>query len=118
MAGGTAAECAAVCCCCPLTVMNMVVLVVYKVPTSLCRRVVKNHKKRPKALTGKGTIKKSLLHNGGRVSFDGVDNIVVVDHFEDALADGFEADVWDQFHGAGFWRSPSRREESVIVQNL
>ncbi|KAJ7948119.1 Pollen preferential protein [Quillaja saponaria] len=45
MAGGTAAECAAICCCCPCTVMNLLVLAVYKVPAGLCRKAIRRKKR-------------------------------------------------------------------------
>ncbi|XP_056686695.1 uncharacterized protein [Spinacia oleracea] len=46
MAGGTTAECAAVWCCCPCTLVNLLVLVVYKVPTSICKKALRMRKRR------------------------------------------------------------------------
>ncbi|KAF2322408.1 hypothetical protein GH714_014752 [Hevea brasiliensis] len=44
VAGGTAAECTAVCCCCPCTVMNILVLAIYKMPACICRRARERHR--------------------------------------------------------------------------
>ncbi|CAN1770150.1 hypothetical protein LINPERHAP1_LOCUS11523 [Linum perenne] len=45
VAGGAAAECAAVCCCCPCTLMNIVVMAIYKVPACLCRKAKKRRQR-------------------------------------------------------------------------
>ncbi|KAK3225281.1 hypothetical protein Dsin_005143 [Dipteronia sinensis] len=44
--GGTATECTVVCCCCPFTVMNLLVLAVYKVQAGLCKKAWRRQRKR------------------------------------------------------------------------
>ncbi|KAK3020144.1 hypothetical protein RJ639_003252 [Escallonia herrerae] len=46
VAGGTAAECAAVCFCCPCAVVNLLVLAVYRVPVGLCRKAWRRRKRK------------------------------------------------------------------------
>ena len=129
LAGGTAAECAAVCCCFPCALMNFLVLAVYKVPTGLCRKAWAKRKKRQRLAKMKGLlqqkrssgpggptreelevkwkrVKEAALEeekiNGGGVSADGGSG--TVDFLE-------EEEMWERFYGTGFWRSPSQREE-------
>ncbi|KAL6966687.1 hypothetical protein U1Q18_032473 [Sarracenia purpurea var. burkii] len=120
VAGGTAAECAAICCCVPFALMNLVVLAVYKVPTGMCQKAWKwkKEKKNRRWLINK---KKTLLQQptppaGANSRFDGWE----INGFgsdgdgvecEESTADGdFETEMWDRFRGTGFWRSPSQRE--------
>ena len=42
--GGTAAECAAICCRCPCSLVNLVILALYKVPACLCKKAWKRHR--------------------------------------------------------------------------
>lgn len=119
VAGGAAAECAAVFCCCPCSVMNLVILTVYKVPRGLCRKAwAKTVKKgRPK----KKKKKKGLLPGPTGLA-GGESNTTMVtigndDATDDKKSDGaesdgaaFEKEMWDRFYGAGFWRSPSHKE--------
>ncbi|KAJ4977990.1 hypothetical protein NE237_008770 [Protea cynaroides] len=53
VAGGTTAECAAVCCCCPCGLVNLLVLAMYKLPAGLCRKALKKKKEQ--------SVKKGLL---------------------------------------------------------
>lgn len=116
VAGGTAAECAAICCCCPCTLVNFLVLVAYRVPAGLCRRALR--KKRRQRL-----IKQGLMSPRGRklsVTFDEdfqVHPITLRDliemrplELEKEVAE-LEKEMFDRFYGAGFWRSPSQRSE-------
>ncbi|GFQ07771.1 hypothetical protein PHJA_002921100, partial [Phtheirospermum japonicum] len=54
VAGGTAAECAAVCCCCPCGLVDLLVLAVYKLPAGLCPEGAE--KKRPRRLVKMGLL--------------------------------------------------------------
>ncbi|PWA83441.1 2S globulin, Glycoside hydrolase, catalytic domain-containing protein [Artemisia annua] len=46
VAGGTTAECAAVCCCFPIGLVNLLVLAVYGVPAGLYRKALKKKRRR------------------------------------------------------------------------
>lgn len=126
VAGGTAAECAAVCCCCPCTVMNLVILAVYKVPAGLCRKAWNKNKRqrlarrKNKKTAGflqqgsasaaeAGPTREELTAEMNKLSLVETNN-VVGDGGKEAIDK--EKEMWDQFFGGGFWRSPSQREES------
>ncbi|KAJ0550859.1 hypothetical protein HanHA300_Chr07g0250651 [Helianthus annuus] len=115
LAGGTTAECAAVVCCFPCTVVNILVLAVYKVPAGLCRKALK--RKRRRRLLKNGL----LVQNSGdvsdgnksshRISIDAAEFVelfkvkpVVDDEFVE-----LENEMWEKFYGTGFWRSLSQR---------
>ncbi|XP_076881055.1 uncharacterized protein LOC143529065 [Bidens hawaiensis] len=103
VAGGTTAECAAVICCFPCTVVNIIVLAVYKVPAGLCRKALRKRRRR-----------RMLI--GGDVSVDGTEFAI---HPAELLAvkaltvdEEFvelENEMWETFYGTGFWRSLSQR---------
>ncbi|XP_057509907.1 uncharacterized protein LOC130792364 [Actinidia eriantha] len=108
VAGETAAECTAICCFFPCVVVKLVVLAAYKVPTGLCRRMMKKKKELlQQQQQSESSSKVGLNYESETEGSDG----------EDADGDGptpavdFEAGMWDRFYGAGFWRSPSQREE-------
>ncbi|KAF4371048.1 hypothetical protein CsatB_028424 [Cannabis sativa] len=127
LAGGTAAECAAVCCCFPCALMNLLVLAVYKVPAGLCRKAWAKRKKRqrlakmgllpqrpsgPSGLTRdeleaeikrvkEASLEQDKINGGG--SNQGATSTV----------DLLEEEMWERFYGAGFWRSPSQRENEL-----
>lgn len=119
MAGGATAECAAVCCCCPCGLVDLVVLTVYKVPAGLCRKALRRRRRRR-------LMKKGLLppkgHHRTRCQCGCDDTEIqihpVPDLDPDKLVMSLESDedvielereMWDQFYGGGFWRSPSQR---------
>ncbi|KAK3040185.1 hypothetical protein RJ639_028435 [Escallonia herrerae] len=97
VAGGAAAECAAVCCCCPCAVVNLLVLAVYRVPVGLCRKAWRR-KKRMVAREKKNSAAPKRYESDREIG--------------GAEADDLEEEegTWDRFYGAGFWRSPSDRE--------
>lgn len=121
VAGGTAANCAVVTCCCPCVMFECILLIVYKVPASIFRRIWR--KKRQKRLIKKkvGFLKEeeSGCSSVGEV-YDKryVDEVSDVDlkEFEmikvsiDGSAVELDKKMWDRFHNTGFWRSPSQRE--------
>lgn len=134
VAGGTTAECAAVCCCCPFAFMNLLVLAVYGVPAGLFRKAMRKRRRRR-------LLKKGLLFQGGdvadgdlsshdRSSYDGGELLIhhairydVAELLIDSPAERFmmkpmefdsdvielENEMWDKFYGTGFWRSISQR---------
>ncbi|PNT32641.1 hypothetical protein POPTR_006G200100v4 [Populus trichocarpa] len=121
LAGGTTAECAAICCCCPCGLVNLLVLTMYKVPVGICRRALR--RKRRKKL-----IKKGLLPPRTRscsCDYDGTElQIHPMACVEDSLREfdeeaalkeeeamvKLEKEMWETFCGTGFWRSSSQRE--------
>lgn len=123
VAGGTTAECAAVCCCCPCSVINLLVLAMYKVPAGLCRKALRRKRRRR-------LMKKGLLIQGGsshqRSSCDGAEFLihpaVAAAAAESLMMKPMETDkdvmelereMWERFYGTGFWRSPSQRADDV-----
>lgn len=118
-AGGATAECAAVCCCCPLGMMHLLILVTYKVPTGLYKKALRKHKKK-KLLKRK---KKNLLDEDQRTKMQnksGPDGNIDDDESSNGQDDigvavidavDLDAEMWDRFYGAGFWRSFSQRED-------
>uniref|UniRef100_A0A0E0MPQ5 Uncharacterized protein n=1 Tax=Oryza punctata TaxID=4537 RepID=A0A0E0MPQ5_ORYPU len=118
VAGGTAAGCAAVCCCFPFAVVELVVLAAVRVPAALCRRAVRGGRRRrihaanrkemgellaldvasPRSLAAAATKAKSA-----EADFPAM---TAAEHLVD-----MEKEVWASFYGAGFWRSPSQRED-------
>ncbi|XAR69843.1 hypothetical protein NMG60_11001579 [Bertholletia excelsa] len=117
VAGGTMAECAVIGCCCPCTVVDLLVLTVYKLPAGICRRALRRRRRRK-------LLEKGLLPQRSCRCDCGCDDTEVQIHpfsgYDSPAADKslqFDSDVilqleretWTRFHGAGFWRSPSQR---------
>ncbi|KAK2999884.1 hypothetical protein RJ639_023314 [Escallonia herrerae] len=118
VAGGTTAECAAVCCCCPCGIVNLLVLAVYKLPAGLCRRALRRKRRRR-------LMKKGLLQQGGSshqsrcgcddtemqihpVSMPAADKLLKSPESDKDVME-LEKEMWERFYGTGFWRSPSQR---------
>ncbi|XP_059429065.1 uncharacterized protein LOC132162863 [Corylus avellana] len=134
VAGGTAAECAAICCCCPCSVMNLLILAVYKVPAGLCRKAWKQKKRqrliKKKKPSKQMTMTTGLLSHrpGSAVAVSTLAEFGAAemmkrpsgdeDKEDDEKGDGateavdLEKEMRDRFFGGGFWRSPSQRETS------
>jgi len=127
VAGGTAAECAAVCCCFPCAVVELVVLAAVRVPAALCRRALRARARRRRASRAAAAKKKEMA---GLLASDAASSLTAAaakDSNGDALDFCYwpagaaaarrdelaeaEAAVWASFQGAGFWRSPSQCEE-------
>ncbi|XP_023767970.1 uncharacterized protein LOC111916539 [Lactuca sativa] len=128
VAGGTTAECAAVCCCCPFAFMNLLVLAVYGVPAGLFRKALR--KKRRRRLLKKGLLVQGVDVDGDRSSSDAGELLIhhsisynVTELLIDSPEERFmmkpmvfdsevielENEMWDKFYGTGFWRSISQR---------
>lgn len=120
VAGGTAAECTAVCCCCPCSVMELLVLALYKVPTGLCKKAWRRRKrqrlmkKNPRLLLGtaeggptREEVEAELDRMVGKGGPDGGD-----EDNNNGCTETVEMDneMWKRFYGTGFWRSPSQGE--------
>ncbi|XP_022153857.1 uncharacterized protein LOC111021273 [Momordica charantia] len=102
VAGGTAAECAAICCCFPCTLMNLLILTVYKLPVGLCKKVWNKKLAKRRRIAKKN---KALLQH--RPPAD--------DTFPPSCLSSEDVELeekimWDRFYGTGFWRTPSQRE--------
>ena len=127
--GGTAAECVAVCCCFPCGLANFLLLTMYKLPTGLCRKILRNRRRRrvikerslqPKRrncscgccddVNGLVRIYPMCLNDASdikRLQYSSEES-VVDDNDKEAIA--LEKEMWERFYSAGFWRSSSRRE--------
>lgn len=112
--GGTTAECAAVCCCCPCGLVNLLILVVYKVPAGLCRKALR---KRRRKMVKKGLLpdRKCGCGEMEMVEYHGqppaVGPFTAVNSAEsDKDVAELEKEMWDRFYSAGFWRSLSQKE--------
>ncbi|XVE59701.1 hypothetical protein DITRI_Ditri05aG0067300 [Diplodiscus trichospermus] len=115
--GGTAAECTAVFCCCPLSVVDLLVLGLYKVPRGLCKKAWRKRKRQR-------LMRKTQIWLGPakgtptRADFEAEMERIVGkgaggdDDKDDecTAAVDLEKEMWDRFYGTGFWRSPSQRE--------
>ncbi|KAJ9189115.1 hypothetical protein P3X46_000446 [Hevea brasiliensis] len=120
VAGGTAAECVAVCCCCPCTLMNLLVLAIFKMPVCLCRKARKRHrsskiKQQPLLVNAvsnglcreelerevQAVVEKQKEVGGGDDDDDDADG--------ETEAVDLEKEMWDRFYATGFWRSTSQR---------
>ncbi|XP_052199515.1 uncharacterized protein LOC127806331 [Diospyros lotus] len=126
VAGGTAAECAAVCCCCPCGLVNLLVLTVYRLPAGLCRRALQRKRQRqlmkrghtlpPRRRCECGCDDTELqIHPvaGGCCSMSPSAEMAVKALQMDQDVIRLEKEMWDQFYGTGFWRSPSQRSDII-----
>lgn len=121
IAGGVAADCAAVCCCCPCTVMNILVLAVVRLPAGLCKRAIRRRKRHRLQKMKNGMYSQQQIIYGGNSPMTLEEHLseeMKEDGGDDAAEkwDGgseaarWEKEMWAQFHGTGFWRSPSQRQ--------
>ncbi|GAB4834123.1 hypothetical protein Ancab_032386 [Ancistrocladus abbreviatus] len=137
VAGGTLAECTAICCCCPCGLVTLLVLAVYKVPAGLCRKILRTRRRRRLIKKGlmpleSNPVSSRLQRCGGLCgcdetelhihpvaaaamaleAFPDMDEVFVVGRevaMEKELVE-LEKQMWDRFYGTGFWRSLSQRE--------
>ncbi|XP_020549664.1 uncharacterized protein LOC105161694 [Sesamum indicum] len=116
VAGGTAAECAAVCCCCPCGLVDLLVLAVYKVPAGLCRKALR--KKRRRKLMKMGVLPRRNCHcDEHEVEIHPVTApLSMVSSLEsgpdtDKEVIELDKEMLEKFFSGGFWRSSSRRNE-------
>ncbi|XP_019453805.1 PREDICTED: uncharacterized protein LOC109355230 isoform X2 [Lupinus angustifolius] len=111
MAGGTAAECAAVCCCCPCAMVHFAVLALYTVPKGLLKKaVMKKRSKRQRSLEESTNKNKNKNKNNNVVVFVGPTLLEEYMAKEVTEAVALENEMWTRFAGTGFWRSESQRE--------
>lgn len=119
VAGGTTAECAAICCCCPCGLLNLLILAVYKLPAGLCKKALKKKKGQRAKKTGLLLQRRSSACGGDEtekqvhpvaVDMLPIDKLEKPDSTAKEVSD-LEKEMWERFHSTGFWRSPSQREE-------
>ncbi|KAG6473156.1 uncharacterized protein LOC122028009 [Zingiber officinale] len=114
VAGGTAADCVAVCCCFPCAAVDVVVLTAVRLPAGICRKVMRARKARMRKLRDA-----RLLGKKTDDETSPADSEEESECEEVAAAAGLtpvemaevEMEMSARFHGAGFWRSPSQKEE-------
>ncbi|XP_074313779.1 uncharacterized protein LOC141648971 [Silene latifolia] len=129
VAGGTAAECAAVWCCGPCTLVNLLVLAVYKLPAGICRKTLRKHKRRRMIKKGLLPLTSSApssqrglcecswdadefhLELGSVPEGQEVAYVVMGGNKMDKDIMELEKEMWNKFHTTGFWRSTSQREQ-------
>ncbi|XP_010917914.1 uncharacterized protein [Elaeis guineensis] len=123
-AGATAAECAAICCCCPCGILNLVVVATLKLPAGLLRRALSRRRKRGVSVGAarkKAGPKVGAMDDDDDFSIHG-GHLLLLARGDDAWPSRspspelseLEKEMWALFYSAGFWRSPSQREEVVI----
>ncbi|CAL0316908.1 unnamed protein product [Lupinus luteus] len=135
--GGTAA----VCCCCPAVVANVMILAIYKVPKSLCRRAIeknKKHKQKRHHNHSSTDAKEGLVQEKrsckcrccddisirGYSTCDNGDDIAnarsqnVVEQEEEKEVMELEKEMWARFSTTGFWRSPSRNDSTFSPEPI
>lgn len=120
VAGGKAAECAAVVCCCPCSLVNLLILAVVKLPVGLFRRAMRRRKRKMKRKIKK---KASLLGVDSNAAGQDIKTSSFSKAAEppmpwpakspSAEVSEMEAKMWLEFSGTGFWRSPSQRELEI-----
>lgn len=119
VAGGTTAECAAVCCCCPCIVLNFLVLAVYKVPAGLCRRALRTKRRHRLKKNGMLPARRGRFAGGeemdvhtlavGKSLYSSESKAQKSDETERKVME-LEKEMWEIFYSTGFWRSPSQRD--------
>jgi len=116
LAGGTAADCAAIACCCPATVVNLLVLAVYKIPAGICRKALREHRRRRLMRKGLLPFRSSTSWDEATFAAAAVEDdeeltIVVVEGSQiDKDLMELEKEMWQSFESGGFWRSPSQKQ--------
>ncbi|XP_020574303.1 uncharacterized protein LOC110020514 [Phalaenopsis equestris] len=122
VAGGKAAECAAVACCCPCSLVNLLILTVVKIPMGLFRRVMRRRRRKIKRLKKK---KSGLLGVDSKASAQNIKASFSPKAAEPPIpwpakspsteVSEMEEKMWPEFVGTGFWRSPSQKE--IVISN-
>ncbi|OIW12196.1 hypothetical protein TanjilG_28604 [Lupinus angustifolius] len=139
--GEAVGDSAAVCCCCPAVVANVMILAIYKVPASLCRRAMekkKKHKQKHLSKLSSTVAKEGLVQDKrsskcrccddisirGYPTYDNGDDIAnvksrnVVEQGEEKEVIELEKEMWARFSTTGFWRSPSQRDSTFSPEPI
>ena len=119
VAGGAAAECAAVWCCGPCAVVNLVVLALYRVPAAVCKKAWRQTKRQRfmrrrhgllASAAAESTVHARLKEDDPTADIVFEENVVNGELNDDVVV--LEDEMFERFYGAGFWRSPSQRDTS------
>ncbi|KAL1196937.1 hypothetical protein V5N11_024737 [Cardamine amara subsp. amara] len=116
--GGMTAGCAVLWCCGPCSVVNLVVLVVYKIPRGLCRRVRRKRLERKELIkVGSKQFAVHPLESKDEYGLDKLASMIDLmedeeeeDEEEDEALIALEKEMWNRFDSGGFWRSLSQAE--------
>ncbi|KAI3447378.1 hypothetical protein Pfo_004043 [Paulownia fortunei] len=115
VAGGTTAECAAVCCCCPCGLVNLLVLAVYKLPAGLCRKALRKKRRRRLMKMGLLPPRKCSCDEQELQIHPVTPPLTMVNALEPGPENKevieLEKEMMEKFYSGGFWRSSSRRNE-------
>ncbi|KAL6508429.1 hypothetical protein OROHE_021562 [Orobanche hederae] len=115
VAGGTTAECAAVCCCCPCGLVNLLVLGVCRLPAGLYRKALR--KKRRRRLLKMGMMpprecgcdeKELQIHCVAPPA--AMVSVLELTPGNEEVAE-LDKEMTEKFYEGGFWRSSSSRNE-------
>lgn len=121
--GEAAGGCMAICCCCPCAAIHFFILGVYLLPAKLWRRKKRRRllKKSRKILSDEEGFDHRKGNTNSRIpmsmfGFYGDEYRWSSDGEDDSSrndAVDWDNEMWDQFPGAGFWRSDSQRKWSI-----
>ncbi|TMW84528.1 hypothetical protein EJD97_024996 [Solanum chilense] len=109
VAGRTAAECATVCCCLPCAMIHFLILAVYKVPTGLCRKLVRKNKQKRLLNNNNKKIESKCCQLTGAGDGKESENVNAIGE-KPASAES-ETEMWGRFYEGGFWRNSSEKKE-------
>ncbi|CAN6450234.1 unnamed protein product [Victoria cruziana] len=123
IAGGTAAECAAVCCCCPCGLVDLLVLAVVRLPAGLCRKALRKNKtrrvvgkkkmtvllERKRDDTGTSQVHPALPNSSAAAPAACLDQLPETEALPKTEPSPVDDEEWVKLY-TGFWRNPSERE--------
>ncbi|KAL3646957.1 hypothetical protein CASFOL_009501 [Castilleja foliolosa] len=120
VAGGTMAECAAVCCCCPCGLVDLLVLAVYKLPAGLCRKALRKKRRRKLVRMGLVPPRKCGCCDENEIHIQAVTPTAAMVSAMEVGGESKEVveldkEMMERFYGGGFWRSSSRRNEVEAI---
>lgn len=126
LAGGTTAECAAVCCCCPCGIVNLVMLAVVKLPAGLARKAIARRKRKGAGLLPQEQQQRQqqleLVKRYDDMELAELERMVAEeacwpgDKSPSVVVVEMEEEMWVQLYGTGFWRNPSERESELELE--
>ncbi|URE40331.1 hypothetical protein MUK42_06584 [Musa troglodytarum] len=115
LAGGTAADCLAVCCCPPLALVNLLVVASVRLPAGICRRAARARARRKERIRRRKEA--ALLDHKAGGGEERASSATTAEGDANAAGGPSREEVaemenmWTQFSNMGFWRSPSQRED-------
>lgn len=123
LAGGATADFVSVCCCGPYMVLDLLILTAVRLPVGICRKALRKRRLRklkdaellcPKCCAAavddeSSTFTGEDLYDSGEDEFFALAAAALVASPADKAE--LEKELLLHFGGAGFWRSPSQRED-------